>query len=71
MENSLHMHPHDQILEPWLSFLRELDSSVNEAVRLDCMGDLSLRRCTDFRAQLETLMSWKLRQPRPAKPCWP
>lgn len=32
------MRPHDQIPEPWLSFLRELDSSVHEEVRLDCMG---------------------------------
>lgn len=24
--------------EPWLSFLRELDSAVKEEVRLDCMG---------------------------------
>lgn len=24
--------------EPWLSFLRELDSAVEEEVRLDCMG---------------------------------
>ncbi len=24
--------------EPWLSFLRELDSAVREEVRLDCMG---------------------------------
>jgi hypothetical protein len=26
------------IPEPWLSFLRELDSAVREEVRLDCMG---------------------------------
>jgi hypothetical protein len=32
------MRPHEQIPEPWLSFLRELDSSVHEQVRLDCMG---------------------------------
>lgn len=32
------MRPHEQIPEPWLSFLCELDSSVDEAVRLDCMG---------------------------------
>jgi len=32
------MHPHEQLPEPWISFLRELDSSVHEAVRLDCMG---------------------------------
>jgi hypothetical protein len=31
-------HPNKTIPEPWLSFLRELDSAVNEAVRLDCMG---------------------------------
>ena len=24
--------------EPWLSFLRELDSAASEEVRLDCMG---------------------------------
>ena len=32
------MRPHEKIPEPWLSFLRELDSSVDEAARLDCMG---------------------------------
>lgn len=32
------MHPHKSIPEPWLSFLRELDSSLHEEVRLDCMG---------------------------------
>lgn len=32
------MRPHEQPPEPWLSFLRELDSSVHEQVRLDCMG---------------------------------
>jgi Nucleotidyltransferase of unknown function (DUF6036) len=32
------MHPNKTIPEPWLSFLRELDSAVKEAVRLDCMG---------------------------------
>ena len=26
------------IPEPWLSFLRELDSAVHEDIRLDCMG---------------------------------
>lgn len=32
------IRPHEQIPEPWLSFLRALDSSVHEQVRLDCMG---------------------------------
>jgi hypothetical protein len=27
-----------EVPEPWLSFLRELDSAVREEVRLDCMG---------------------------------
>lgn len=31
-------HPSKTIPEPWLSFLRELDSAVKEEVRLDCMG---------------------------------
>jgi hypothetical protein len=31
-------HPNESIPEPWLSFLRELDSAVREDVRLDCMG---------------------------------
>ena len=31
-------HPHRGIPEPWLSFLRELDSAAREEVRLDCMG---------------------------------
>jgi hypothetical protein len=31
-------HPNKSIPEPWLSFLRELDSAVGEDVRLDCMG---------------------------------
>jgi Nucleotidyltransferase of unknown function (DUF6036) len=30
--------PSKDIPEPWLSFLRELDSSVDEHIRLDCMG---------------------------------
>jgi len=30
--------PSKDIPEPWLSFLRELDSSVDEDIRLDCMG---------------------------------
>jgi len=32
------MHPNESMPEPWLSFLRELDSAVSEEVRLDCMG---------------------------------
>jgi hypothetical protein len=32
------MPPNKKIPEPWLSFLRELDSAVKEEVRLDCMG---------------------------------
>jgi hypothetical protein len=32
------MHPNKSIPEPWVSFLRELDSAVREEVRLDCMG---------------------------------
>jgi hypothetical protein len=31
-------HPNESIPEPWLSFLRELDSVAREEVRLDCMG---------------------------------
>lgn len=31
-------HPNESIPEPWLSFLRELDSAVHEEVLLDCMG---------------------------------
>jgi hypothetical protein len=31
-------HPNKSIPEPWLSFLRELDSVVSEEIRLDCMG---------------------------------
>jgi hypothetical protein len=32
------MHTNKGIPEPWLFFLRELDSAVREEVRLDCMG---------------------------------
>jgi hypothetical protein len=32
------MHLGESIPEPWLSFLRELDSSVHEDIRLECMG---------------------------------
>lgn len=32
------MPPNKSIPEPWLSFLRELDSAVDTEVRLDCMG---------------------------------
>ena len=31
-------HRNRGVPEPWLSFLRELDSGVREEVRLDCMG---------------------------------
>lgn len=31
-------HQNESIPEPWLSFLRELDSMAHEDVRLDCMG---------------------------------
>jgi hypothetical protein len=31
-------HPYKAIPEPWLSFLRELDATAQEEVRLDCMG---------------------------------
>jgi hypothetical protein len=31
-------HPHKGVPEPWLSFLRELDATAHEEVRLDCMG---------------------------------
>jgi Nucleotidyltransferase of unknown function (DUF6036) len=31
-------HRNREVPEPWLSFLRELDSGVREEVRLDCMG---------------------------------
>ncbi len=30
--------PNKDIPEPWLSFLHELDSSVQEDIRMDCMG---------------------------------
>lgn len=32
------MDPNKFIPEPWLSFLRELDSMVETEIRLDCMG---------------------------------
>lgn len=32
------MHPSKTIPEPWLSFLQELDSAVQDEVRMDCMG---------------------------------
>jgi len=32
------MHAHKGIAEPWFSFLRELDSTAHEEIRLDCMG---------------------------------
>lgn len=31
-------HRNESMPEPWLSFLRELDSAASEEVRLDCMG---------------------------------
>ena len=31
-------HPNEGIPEPWLSFLRELDSMAHEDVLLECMG---------------------------------
>jgi hypothetical protein len=32
------MYSNKSIPEPWLSFLRELDSAVSQEIRLDCMG---------------------------------
>ena len=32
------MDPNKSVPEPWLSFLRELDSAVETEIRLDCMG---------------------------------
>ena len=32
------MYPNKSIPEPWLSFLRELDSAVSQEIRLDCIG---------------------------------
>jgi hypothetical protein len=32
------MHLGESISEPWHSFQRELDSSMHEDIRLDCMG---------------------------------
>jgi len=34
----LRMDPNKSVPEPWLSFLRELDSAVETEIRLDCMG---------------------------------
>ena len=51
--NILPTHPSNTIPEPWLSFLRELDSAVQEEVRLDCMGGASRIR-TDQHEQLVT-----------------
>lgn len=36
------------IPEPWLSFLRELDASVQEDVRLDCMGGFVVTQVYGF-----------------------
>jgi hypothetical protein len=38
MENTLPARSIKDIPEPWLSFLSELDSAVDEEVRLDCIG---------------------------------
>ena len=32
------MPQHEQVPEPWVSFLKELDALVTEPVRLDCIG---------------------------------
>ncbi len=32
------MRQHEQVPEPWFSFLKELDALVTEPVRLDCIG---------------------------------
>jgi len=32
------MDPNKSMPEPWLSFLRELDSAVETEIRLNCMG---------------------------------
>ncbi len=42
------MHPNKSIPEPWLSFLRELDSAVREEVRLDCMGGFVVTLVYEF-----------------------
>ena len=41
-------HPNESIPEPWLSFLRELDSVAREEVRLDCMGGFVVTMVLDF-----------------------
>jgi hypothetical protein len=40
--------PHESLPEPWLSFLRELDSAVGEEVRLDCMGGFAITMVYGF-----------------------
>ena len=38
----------ESIPEPWLSFLRELDSAVHEEVRLNCMGGFGVTMVYGF-----------------------
>ncbi len=48
MENALPTSRDKSIPEPWLSFLRELDASVHEEVRLDCMGGFVVTQVYGF-----------------------
>lgn len=45
------MSPNRSIPEPWLSFLRELDSAVHEEIRLDCMGGFVVTMVYGFSRQ--------------------
>jgi hypothetical protein len=41
------MDPNKSVPEPWLSFLRELDSAVETEIRLDCMGGFVVTKDRD------------------------
>jgi hypothetical protein len=61
------MRPHE-LPEPWLSFLRELDSAVHEEVRLDCMGGFVVTMVYGFSRTTGDLDVLESRRPRPDKP---
>ena len=64
------MHTNKSIPEPWLFFLRELDSAVREEVRLDCRGGFVISMVYGFRGQPQIWTYWRLRQGKQADPFW-
>jgi hypothetical protein len=62
-------HPNKEIPEPWLSFLRELDSAVNEDIRLDRMGGFVISMVYGFPRPPGDLDVFEMAPRKPADRC--